>query len=180
MRSKPTGGDLAGKPLFLVGCGSDDHKIIKSHNNASDRSKQLVLAGNVVSEEHSPVAHSDGDAVYHAIINALLLAIGERDIGYYFPDTDPKYAGISSGKMLKQVMEFVEKRGYAVNNVTVMITAMEPKIGPHVEKMKQSVSEALGIDKAYVGIGATRGEGSCNDRGAGIHVVAMVSLKSFD
>ncbi len=174
------GGDLAGKPLFLVGCGSDDHKIIKSHNNASDRSKQLVLAGNVVSEEHSPVAHSDGDAVYHAIINALLLAIGERDIGYYFPDTDPKYAGISSGKMLKQVMEFVEKRGYAVNNVTVMITAMEPKIGPHVEKMKQSVSEALGIDKAYVGIGATRGEGSCNDRGAGIHVVAMVSLKSFD
>ena len=173
------GGDLAGKPLFLVGCGSDDHKIIKSHNNASDRSKQLVLAGNVVSEEHSPVAHSDGDAVYHAIINALLLAIGERDIGYYFPDTDPKYSGISSEKMLKQVMGFVEKKGYTVNNVTVMITAKEPKIGPHVEKMKLSISKALDIGEAYVGVGATRGEGSGNDD-AGIHVVAMVSLKSFD
>ena len=86
---------MAGKPLFLIGCGSDDHKIIKSHNNASDKPKPLVLAGNVISEEHSPVAHSDGDAVYNAIINALLLAIGERDIGHYFPDTDPKYAGIS-------------------------------------------------------------------------------------
>jgi 2-C-methyl-D-erythritol 2,4-cyclodiphosphate synthase len=174
------GGYLAGKPLFLVGCGSDDHKIIKNRNNASDKPRPLVLAGNVVSEEHSPVAHSDGDAVYHAIINALLLAIGERDIGYYFPDTDPKYEGISSEKMLKQVMAFIEKRGYAVNNVTVMITAKEPKIGPHVEKMKRSISEALGIDESYVGVGATRGEGSGNDGAAGIHVVAMVSLKSFD
>jgi 2-C-methyl-D-erythritol 2,4-cyclodiphosphate synthase len=174
------GGDLAEKPLFLVGCGSDDHRIIKNQENKSGETKPLLLAGNIISKEHSPVAHSDGDAAYHAIINALLLAIGERDIGYYFPDTDPKYSGISSEKMLKQVMGFVEKKGYAVNNVTVMITAKEPKIGPHVEKMKQSISKALGIGEAYVGVGATRGEGSGNDDAAGIHVVAMVSLKSFD
>jgi 2C-methyl-D-erythritol 2,4-cyclodiphosphate synthase len=139
-----------------------------------------VLAGNIVSEEHSPVAHSDGDAAYHAIINALLLAIGERDIGYYFPDTDPKYSGISSEIMLKQVMGFVERKGYAVNNVTVMITAREPKIGQHVEKMKQSISKALGIDKEHVGIGATRGEGFGDNGFAGIHVVATVSLKSLE
>ena len=61
-----------------------------------------------------------------------------------------------------------------------MLPAKEPKIGPHVEKMKQSISKALGIDEAYVGVGATRGEGSGNDDAAGIHVVAMVSLRSFD
>ncbi len=171
---------MAEKPLFLVGCGSDDHRITRNLENASGKAKPLVLAGNVVSDEHSPVAHSDGDAAYHAIINALLLAIGERDIGYYFPDTDPKYSGISSEIMLKQVMGFVERKGYAVNNVTVMITAREPKIGQHVEKMKQSISKALGIDKEYVGIGATRGEGFGDNGFAGIHVVATVSLKSLE
>jgi len=174
------GGNLAERPLFLVGCGSDDHMITKNTDDALGKAKPLVLAGDMVSEKHSPVAHSDGDAAYHAIMNALLLAIGERDIGYHFPDTDPKYSGMSSEKMLKQVMGFVERKGYAVSNVTVMITAMEPKIGPHVEKMKQNISAALDIDKAYVGIGATRGEGFGEMGSAGIHVVATVSLKNLD
>lgn len=79
------------KPTYLVGCGSDDHKITKKVIKVSGKIKPLILAGKVVSKDYSPIAHSNGDVVYHAVSNALFLAIGERDIGYHFPDTDPKY-----------------------------------------------------------------------------------------
>ena len=171
---------MSKRPLHLVGCGLDSHEIIKNLGNESAKAKPLMLGGKVVSEAYCPVAHSDGDSVYHAIVNALLLALGERDIGYHFPDTDPNYSGVASEKMLKRALEFVKDRKYAVNNVTVMITAAEPKIGPHVDDMKSNIAMILGIDKEQVGIGATRGEGLSKQDGVmGIQTVAMVSLISL-
>lgn len=137
-----------------------------------------MLAGTVVSREYSPVAHSDGDVVYHAISNALFLAIGERDIGYHFPDADPDYKGIEGEKLLRYALGLAKKSGYKVNNVTAMITAGKPRISQYVERMRTNVAGVLGIDTKCVGIGATSGEGlSAHSKGRGINVIAQVSLK---
>ncbi len=162
------------KPVFLVGLGSDDHKIIPNGGNE----KPVVLAGVIVSMEYSPAAHSDGDVVYHAIANALLLAVGERDIGYHFPDTNPAYRDMPGGKILAHALGIVRERGYRANNVTVMVTALRPRIGPYVAEMKRNIADALGIGQDCVGVGATTGEGlSAHGRGEGINVVAQISLR---
>lgn len=171
---------LSAKPEYLVGCGSDDHRITRRAIKISGKIKPLILAGTLISKEHSPIAHSDGDAVYHAICNALFLAIGERDIGYHFPDTDPNYIDIKSGKLLRYALKRVKDNGYSVNNVTAMITAGKPRISPHIDKMKRNVAKLLGIDIRCVGIGATSGEGlSAHASGEGINVIAQVSLKKI-
>lgn len=143
-----------------------------------DNGKPLILAGVVVSEEYSPVSHSDGDVVYHAISNAMFLAIGERDLGYHFPDTDPKYEGIAGDKLLEYSFNLVKNYGYGINNLTVMITAGKPKISKYVESMKKNIAESLNIDSICVGIGATTGEKLSEiGRGEGLEVIAMVYLK---
>lgn len=169
---------IAKRPVYLIGCGSDDHRIIKVSKKSKGNNKPLVLAGITISKEYSPVAHSDGDVVYHAISNALFLAIGEPDIGHHFPDTDPNYEGIEGEKLLKYATNSIRNNGYRVNNVTVMITAGKPRIGPYVDEMRRNVAKVLGIDIKCVGIGATTGEGlSAHARGKGINVVAQISLK---
>lgn len=162
------------KQKYLVGCGSDSHRIIKS----VDDNRPIILAGTVVSKEYNPVSHSDGDVVYHAISNALFLAIGERDIGYHFPDTDPKYKGITGDKLLEYTFNLVKNFGYMINNLTIMITAGEPKISKYVESMKENISKSLEMDIGCIGIGATTGEKLSDiGRGKGIEVIAMVYLK---
>lgn len=167
----------AGRPAYLTGTGSDDHRIERNDGG----SKPVKLAGVVVSEEYTPVAHSDGDVAYHAIANALLLAIGERDIGFHFPDTDPGYEGIEGDRLLGSVMERVRKAGYRVNNATIMITAGRPRLGPHIDAMRDNAARALGVEAGSVGIGATTGEGlSEQGKGNGINAIASVSLRLAD
>ncbi len=168
-------------PEYLIGCGSDDHRISKSMAYGSSNIKPLVLGGEIVSTRFTPIAHSDGDVVYHAIMNAIFLALGERDIGINFPDTDPKYLGLKSDKMLGRTLEIMKERKYAVNNVSIMITAGEPKINPHINKMKHNISRALEIDDRHVGIGATTGEKlTAHGKGEGINVIATVLLRRAD
>jgi 2-C-methyl-D-erythritol 2,4-cyclodiphosphate synthase len=161
--------------MYLVGIGSDDHKIVKV---SGKNSKPLKLAGVIVSKEYSPVAHSDGDLIAHAVSNALFLAIGERDIGNHFPDTDPNYAGIEGEKMLKYALNLVDEAGYKVSNVAVMITAGKPKMSPYVNLMKKNLAKTLKISADRVGIGATTGEGlSDHGKGKGINAVAQILLE---
>ncbi len=163
-----------GPASFLVGFGSDDHKIIRNDGKL----KPLKLAGVVVSSEYSPIAHSDGDVVWHAVANALLLAIGERDIGVHFPDTDPDYEGIEGGRMLAFAVEKVGRAGYRVNNLAVMITAGKPRLSSHIGSMRANTARLLGVDVKNIGIGATTGEGlSEHGRGKGINVMAQVLLR---
>ncbi len=169
---------MATEAEFLVGCGSDDHRISKVPIYGASTLKPLILAGEIISTHFTPIAHSDGDVVYHAIMNAIFLALGERDIGVHFPDTDKRYLGLRSIKMLAQVVDMMKERGYLVNNVSVMITAGEPKINPHIVKMRRNVAEALSIDERYVGIGATTGEKlTAHGRGEGINAISTVLLK---
>lgn len=168
---------MARKPVYLVGCGSDDHRIVKVLGSRGN-SRPLVLAGTIVSKGYSPIAHSDGDVVYHAISNALFLAIGEHDIGHHFPDTDPDYKGIRGDKLLGYAVKLVRKNGYRVNNVTAMITVGKPKIAPYIDEMKGNAAKLLGVEISCVGIGVTTGEGlSAHGRGEGINVIAQVSLE---
>jgi 2-C-methyl-D-erythritol 2,4-cyclodiphosphate synthase len=164
--------------LYLVGLGSDDHRITKELIKLDDgKRKPLLLAGRIVSMEYSPISHSDGDIVYHAITNALLLAIGERDLGYYFPNTDPKWANVKSSDMLKQALGLVKQKGYSVSNISIMITAGIPKLTPHIEQMRKNIATILEVEPSRVGIGATSGEGlSDHARGEGINAVAHVMI----
>ncbi len=164
------------RPVYLVGCGSDSH-IIKRATAARAGEKPLLLAGTIVSTEHTAVSHSDGDAVYHALTNALLLAIGERDIGYHFPDTDARYAGANSESFVREALSLAEGAGYRVSNATVMLNASEPKISEHIPEMKKNLAHLLGVGQERIGIGASRGEGTWTGTGAlGIYAIAQVSL----
>lgn len=163
--------------MYLVGCGSDDHRIVRSRSKGRN-GKPLKLAGEIVSTEYSPVAHSDGDVVCHAVSNAIFLAIGERDIGHHFPDTEEAYAGIAGDAMVSHAVKLAARAGYRVNNATAMITAGRPRIAPHIPEMRRNMARMLGVGVERVGIGATTGEDlSAHGRGKGINVVAQVSLE---
>ncbi len=163
-----------------IGFGNDDHRIwpAGSSTGNSKKAKPIVLGGKLVSRDYGVDANSDGDVVYHAIINAIFLAAGKADIGSHFPDADPSWSDRSSGEMLKIAMDEVGKDGWSVNNVAVMITAGEPKLKGHINDIKANIAAALGIEQNAVGIGATTGENlSQVSRKEGIHADAVVTLK---
>ncbi len=166
------------RPEHLIGYGTDDHRIVRRASLARSGTKPLVLGGVTVSRRHSPIAHSDGDVVYHAIANALLLAAGEGDIGSRFPDTDPRWSGVPSYRFVIEALGIVSRRGYAVNNISVMITAGEPRLSPYVERMRARIADLLCIEKRRVGVGVTSGERlSAHALGKGINATAAVLLR---
>lgn len=153
-----------------VGRGVDFHKF-ESGNG--------IILGNVHIEcDKKIVAHSDGDIVLHAIADALLGAAGLRDIGYYFPDTDPKNKNISSLKILQKCIDLLNKESLEPSNIDFVIVCEEPKIGPHVNDIKQSLSSILNIQENHIGVKATTTEkmGIIGD-GNGIAVFAIASLR---
>ena len=134
-----------------------------------------------VTIEHSTGldGHSDADVLMHAICDALLGAIGEGDIGSFFPPSDAQWKDAPSKIFLEEAARQVEKRGGRINNVDAMLIAEAPKIGPHISAMKENVAAALGIDASAVGIKATTNETmGFVGRGEGMaaHAVASVDL----
>lgn len=140
----------------------------------------VTLGGVKIACDKSLLAHSDGDAVYHALMDALLSAAGLKDIGFYFPDSDKKYKNADSGKLLQTVVKLIYDAGYAANNASVAIQAETPKLSPHVDKMKDNVSRALGIPSEAVGItcGTSEGLGFVGE-GLGIYVSCAVTVKKI-
>lgn len=168
------------KPKYKTGHGEDDHRITEEEITENGKRKPLIVAGKIVSDKLSPIAHSDGDVVYHALVNALLLGVGKRDIGFYFPDNDPANSNKDSISFVKFAMDVVRSEGYEVNNATVMITAKRPKMSPHVGDMTSNLATLLGVNTGCVGIGATTGEGlSDQGRGGGIHASVVVLLRRY-
>ncbi len=94
----------------------------------------------------------------HALMDALLSAAGLRDIGYYFPDTDPAYKGAFSMNLLKEVLRLVREQGLAPKNISISILAETPRLSPHIERMKESLSETLGLNENAIGIAAGTNE----------------------
>lgn len=120
-----------------VGFGVDVH--------AFGEGTHITLGGVKIECGKSLIAHSDGDVIYHAVIDALLSAAGLEDIGHYFPDSDLMYRGADSGKLLEKTVETVKTAGYSVGNVSVSVQAESPRLAPNIEKMRKNIADICGI-----------------------------------
>ena len=119
---------------------------------------RLVLCGVEVEHSKGCVAHSDGDVAIHAICDALLGALALGDIGKLFPDTDERYRGIDSTKLLKEVTDIVRAKGFTISNIDCTIAMQRPKLRPHIDTMRQRLSEVVGIATERISVKATTTE----------------------
>lgn len=157
---------------FRVGQGYDLHRLVEG--------RPLILGGVKIDYEKGLLGHSDADALLHAITDALLGAAGLGDIGRHFPDTDPAYKGIDSKILLSEAVTLVVKAGWVIANVDATVIAQAPKLAPHMDKIRQSVAQAIGIDLHRVNIKAKTKEG-CDAVGQkeAIEVHAIVLLEAI-
>ena len=137
--------------MHKIGFGYDIHRL--------EAGRRLVLGGIDIPHGAGLLGHSDGDALVHAVIDALLGALGEGDIGTLFPDTDERFRGARSVGLLEAVMGRLRERGGAVVNVDAVVVAEEPKIGPHAAAMKAALAPVLGVPAGALGIKAKTNEG---------------------
>ncbi len=137
--------------MFRIGFGYDAHRLIEG--------RPLILGGVAVPYEKGLDGHSDADVLIHAIIDALLGAIGEGDIGKAFPDTDPKYLGCDSRMLLRETIALVLSKGYQVGNLDSTICAQEPKLRPYIDSMRSFLAVDLLTDIANISIKAKTEEG---------------------
>lgn len=144
-------------PAERIGFGVDTHAFYGAGEGAPFINF-ITLGGVRIPSDKILKAHSDGDVALHALMDALLSAAGLRDIGYYFPDTDPKYAGADSMVLLKEVIRLVSKQGFAPKNVSIAILAETPRLSPYIERMKANLAEALGLPENTIGIAAGTNE----------------------
>ena len=157
---------------FRVGQGYDLHRLVEG--------RPLILGGVKIDYEKGLLGHSDADALLHAITDALLGAAGLGDIGRHFPDTDPAYKGIDSKILLSEAVALVVKAGWVIANVDATVIAQAPKLAPHMDKIRQSVAQAIGIDLHRVNLKAKTKEG-CDAVGQkeAIEVHAIVLLEAI-
>ena len=144
-----------------TGIGVDFHRFVEG--------RKLIIGGMEIPHDKGLLGHSDADVLTHAMCDALHGAAGLGDIGTHFPDTDPQYRGISSLKLLEQVISMVKEAGYRPVNVDCVLIARSPKLGPHFSDMKETLSPILKVPPGAVGLKATTSEGmGALGRGEGI------------
>ena len=154
---------------FRVGTGFDVHALVEN--------RALILAGVQIPYTKGLLGHSDADVALHALMDALLGAAGKGDIGKHFPDTDAKYEGADSRRLLRIVVEMLQEDGWQVNNADVTIIAQQPKLAPYIAAMKSLVAQDLGILEEAVNIKATTTEKlGFTGRGEGIAAEAVASI----
>jgi 2-C-methyl-D-erythritol 2,4-cyclodiphosphate synthase len=130
--------------------GYDVHRLVEG--------RKLILGGVEIPWEKGLLGHSDADVLLHAVADALLGAAALGDIGRHFPDTDEKFAGADSMKLLAEVVRLVREKGYRVGNVDATIVAQAPKLAPHIEKMAENIARVLGVERDCVNVKATTEE----------------------
>lgn len=156
-----------------IGQGYDVHRLTAG--------RDLILGGVRVPFEKGLEGHSDADVLVHAVMDALLGAAKAGDIGCLFPDTDPRYAGISSLQLLRQVGGLLVGRGYAVVNIDATLIAQAPKIAPYKEEMARNMADCLGIPAERVNVKATTEEhlGFTGDgSGMAAQAIALLELEN--
>jgi 2-C-methyl-D-erythritol 2,4-cyclodiphosphate synthase len=159
--------------MNLTGIGYDVHRFAEN--------RALILGGVEIPHTHGLDGHSDADVLVHAIADAALGAIGERDIGHHFPNSDESIRGISSLEILRKAAALVGEKGGRVINIDATLIAEAPKIGPHVAQMRENLAAALGIPVARVGVKATTNERmGFLGRGEGIAAMAVASVQLPD
>ena len=159
--------------MFRVGMGFDVHRLVEG--------RDLWLGGVNIPWEKGLLGHSDADVAIHALCDALLGAAALRDIGYHFPDTDPRYKGIDSRLLLRHVMKLLDEQGYVLGNCDITICAEQPKLNPHIPAMQQQLAACMDCETNQVSIKATTTEKlGYTGRGEGIaaYAVALIQTKS--
>lgn len=136
---------------FRIGHGYDLHRLVDG--------RKLILGGVDIPHEQGLLGHSDADCLTHALADAIFGALGLPDIGHFFPDDDPQNKGLDSMQILAKAIEECTTAGYSVGNVDLTILAQRPKMAPHMESIKDSLSKTLKIAPSQVGIKATTNEG---------------------
>jgi 2-C-methyl-D-erythritol 2,4-cyclodiphosphate synthase len=136
--------------MVHVGIGYDVHALVEG--------RKLILGGIEIAHAKGLEGHSDADVLMHAICDAILGALGESDIGHFFPNTDPRWKGAPSRVFLNEAARLVGVRQGKIINVDATVIAQAPKIFPHVQAMKRQIAEALGLNPERVGIKATTNE----------------------
>ena len=153
-----------------TGIGYDIHRLVPG--------RKLVLGGVVIPFKKGLLGHSDADVLVHAVCDALLGAAGLGDIGLHFPDTDPKYKGISSLTLLTRTNAMVREQGFTIRNIDTIIFAEAPKIGPYRKSMQENLAAAGNVDPGCVNIKATTTEGlGVIGEGEGIGAMCLVLLE---
>ncbi|HEX7504849.1 MAG TPA: 2-C-methyl-D-erythritol 2,4-cyclodiphosphate synthase [Syntrophales bacterium] len=152
-----------------IGFGYDSHRFTEG--------RRLIIGGVDVHYEKGLLGHSDADALIHAIVDAIIGALGEGDIGRHFPDTDPQLKGISSLVILKRAADMAVQRGYYVNNVDTTVILEKPKLSASIEEMRRNVAKVLGTDYSRINVKAKTNEKmGFIGRGEGVAAFAVVTL----
>jgi 2-C-methyl-D-erythritol 2,4-cyclodiphosphate synthase len=136
---------------FRIGIGYDTHRLVEG--------RPLILGGVKVESNRGADGHSDADALTHAIVDAILGAMCEGDIGLHFPDRDAKWKGASSLQLLARVMWLAGEKGMRVVNIDSNVLLEQPKLRPHIQSIRESLAAVVGIDSTYISIKAKTGEG---------------------
>ena len=136
--------------MTRFGMGYDVHRLVEG--------RRLILGGVDVTYEKGLLGHSDADVLLHAVSDAILGAAALGDIGTHFPDTDERFKGADSGKLLEEVVRLVRAEGYAIGNVDATIVAQAPKLLPHIPRMRENIARMLGVAVGDVNVKATTEE----------------------
>lgn len=155
-----------------TGIGYDVHKLVEG--------RALVLGGVNIPFEKGLLGHSDADVLLHAICDALLGAAGEGDIGRHFPDSDQKYKGISSIRLLEEVKKLLANKGYKLGNLDASIVCQRPKLSPHISQMVKNIAAALESEIDRINVKATTTEElGFAGRGEGIASYCVVMIEKI-
>lgn len=154
-----------------IGFGVDVHQLVDT--------RELFVGGKKIESDLGALGHSDADVLLHAICDAMLGALNLRDIGFHFSDTDPKYKGIDSKVLLKNVYELIQQKGYVISNIDCTVILEQPKLNPHIPEMQQIIARILECEIDQVSLKATTHEkvDSFGERRA-IKAYAVCLLKS--
>ena len=156
---------------FRVGHGYDVHRLVEG--------RRLILGGVDVPYERGLDGHSDADVLVHAIMDAILGALGSGDIGRHFPDTSAEFDGISSLLLLKKVREMMAQKGAMLVNVDSTLVLQRPKIAPYIDQMIANVADVLGVDRGAINVKATTEEHlgfTGSGEGVAAHAVALLTI----
>ena len=152
-----------------IGMGYDVHRL--------EENRDLIIGGVKIEYEKGLLGHSDADVLTHAIMDAILGAAGEGDIGLHFPDTSGEFKDISSIILLKRVKDIIDKKGFTIGNIDATIIAQAPKMRPHIDAMRKNIADALRVDISKINIKATTEEYlGFTGRGEGIASEAICLL----
>ena len=157
--------------MLRVGMGYDVHQLVEE--------RKLIIGGVEIPHHKGLLGHSDADVLIHAIMDALIGAIGEGDIGKHFPDTDPKYKGINSMELLQHVGQLLQEKNAVIHNIDATIIAQQPKMAPHIMKMRENVAEVLQIQVSQINIKATTEEKlgfTGEEKGISSQAITLVDL----